>query len=168
VALSRYYLDTNAWIDLLRSETGLAQVLDAWKANCFDIIFSQENRNELIDNENISDSIKQRDLPRLNDLIEALTADEVAILDHGKLGLMKLASVESSEAYSRHLASAATGDRNTIADGVHLINTMSHSATLVTSDGEVIKSAEREKLLCITLNQFLEIEGLTPLSNLGG
>lgn len=160
--LSRYYLDTNAWVDLLRSETALAKVLTAWRTNCFDLIFSQENRNELIDNENIRDSIKQRDLPRLNDLIEALTADEVAILDHGKLGLMKLASVESAEAYERHLASAATTDRNTIADGVHLMNAISQHAVLVTSDREVIVSAEREKLPCIPLSQFLKVEGLAP------
>lgn len=157
---SRYYLDTNAWIVLLRSDTGLGQVLDAWQANRFDLVFSQENRNELLGNENISDWKKQRDLPRLTALIEVLTADEVAILDHGKLGLMKLASDESSQVYDRHMASSATADRNTIADGVHLTNAMSRLATLVTSDREVIRSAERENVLSITLNQFLEIEGL--------
>ncbi len=160
--LSRYYLDTNARVDMLRSETALANVLTAWRTNSLDLIFSQENRNELLDNENISDLTKPRDLPQLNDLIEALTDDEVAILDHGKLGLMKLASVDNSEAYKRHLASAATADRNTIADGVHLINAINHHAVLVTSDREVIESAEREQLPCIPSSQFLKIEGLAP------
>jgi predicted nucleic acid-binding protein len=158
--MTRYYLDTSAWVDLLRSEAGLNVVLEAWHSARFEMSFTQENMNELLVNETISDETRERDLPRLAPLIEAVKPDEIAIVGHGKLGMMKLSSTEGSLVFTRHISFSKNNDRNTTADGIHLVNAISLGATLVTRDGELIASAKREGLPCLKLREFLKTEDL--------
>ncbi len=157
----RYYLDTNAWVDLLRSEAALLELITRCRSKRLEIVFSQENSNELLENDNISDATRERDLPRLVQWLDKVQPDEIAILGQGKLGMMKFASPEKSLTFDRHIYGAKKKDRNTTADGVHLINALSHQAILVTADVELIASAQGEGLTCISLREFLEAEHLT-------
>lgn len=159
--MNKYYLDTNAWVDLLRSQTNLLELIKGCQSKRFEIIFSQENNNELLENDNITDATREKDLPKLAQWLDKVQPDEIAILGLGKLGVMKLASPEKSLTYDRHIHSAKRKDRNTAADGVHLVNALSHEAILVTADVELIASAHEEGLKCISLNQFLVAEHLT-------
>lgn len=150
-----FYLDTTAWINLLRPTGQFDAVIEAHNQEKIFLCFSQENLNELIQNDEISIKNKERDLPRLSNLVENFTPDEIAILNHGKLDNMKFASELDQMIFRDHLSSARKKNRNSIADGVHLLNAMNCGAILVTKDKEQWESSIRCGLRVIWFPDFL-------------
>ncbi|MEY4617885.1 MAG: hypothetical protein RL101_71 [Actinomycetota bacterium] len=137
----KVYLDSNAWISAINSESGIDLILSGHNAGSFMLVVSQENLNELILNFKIKREVFDKNFSAIETLIPNARDDELFVLDHSLLDYARIGDERSGGIFGLHIQGKVVNDNN-LADGVHLVNAVKFEAVLISCDDAVRKTSQ--------------------------
>lgn len=135
----KIYLDSNAWISLINSESAIQHLIAGHQARSFEILVSQENLNELIIKDDIDTDTRAGNLAAIKTFIPGVTEDTIFIIDHSRLGLARIGDETARSQFELHLKGKVSSANNR-SDGIHLVNAISLGAKFISCDSQVQKS----------------------------
>jgi predicted nucleic acid-binding protein len=138
----RIYLDSNAWISLINSESAIQHLIRGHQARSFEILVSQENLHELVLKGDIDTQTRTKNLAALKIFISGSVEDTIFVTDHSRLGLAQIGEETSRAQFELHI-NGKVPNSNNLSDGVHLVNAMNLGAKLISCDSQVQKSGGR-------------------------
>jgi predicted nucleic acid-binding protein len=138
----RIYLDSNAWISLINSESAIPHLIGGHQARSFEILVSQENLNELVLKGDIDTHTRTKNLAAIKTFISESVEDTIFVTDHSRLGLARIGEETSRAQFASHIMGKARNPNN-LSDGVHLVNAMKLGAKFISCDEKVQKSGGR-------------------------
>lgn len=151
---TRLYLDTSAWVSLIKEEVQLLRLVDEYQSGIVEVILSETSLSELIINDEIGEQRRRSNLFSLLPFLSSLEFDVAILLDHSGLGIARLPSDKTVEILNRHLE-RKTQRLDASADAVHIANARAFRALLVSCDRQVRSSAMEQNFPIICLRTLI-------------
>ncbi len=164
----KIYLDSNAWISLINSESAIQHLIAGHQARSFEILVSQENLNELVIKDDIATHARAKNLAAIKTFIPGVVEDTIYVIDHSRLGLARIGDETSRGQFELHLKGKFSSANNR-SDGVHLVNAINLGAKFISCDSQVQKSGVALKYPVICLRIWISDQhwDLPRLENCG-
>lgn len=146
----RIYLDSSAWVSLIKDCSSLELVLTCHKRGLIEVTLSMENIRELIIKDSVGETFRTKNLFAVLPLLGNFQSDSLFVLDHSRLGFANLSSKRISNVFGSHLNGKSKPEKAR-ADGIHIATAVANEAEFVCCDHQARISAlgQVQKLHCL-------------------
>lgn len=151
--IPKFYLDSMVWIALAGKPDALRKIVDLNELGTIQILKFSQNLDELLDPQKVSLINQEINVRALESIDVKTQPDAIFVVGLSQIGYARLSGETVQGVYEHHLLGKKELT-NHFRDGIHLVNSLEETATLVTCDEKLKGSGSKDHVMRMCLAEF--------------